>query len=333
MEHVKIKKGKCRRISWGSIMGGVVTVLSVSFLLSLIGTSIGLFMLDPTDSEPFWGVGTSVGIWTLISLLISLAAGGFVAGKLAVRDGMIHGFLTWGSSLIVAVILGGMLVSSAAKLTGNILGSITSVTGDVLSGVGSVVKDGSSEAASLFGNINVDADDKLNDARRTLKKTGVKELQPDYINGQLMAVRSDLQRSVKRITTNPKDADQIINGFTQRLQDRIDKYGSNLDREKMITAIQNSQNVSRAQAESTVDQYMDLIQEGREKLDDLQQQIQHAQAEWEEMKKEALVKAEKAANSAAWTSIWTFLALLIGAVLSAYMGRMGAQKTWEGYEA
>ncbi len=62
-----INNRRCRRVSWGSIIGGVVTVLAVSFLLSLIGTSIGLFMLDPTDSEPFSGVGTSVGIWTVVS--------------------------------------------------------------------------------------------------------------------------------------------------------------------------------------------------------------------------------------------------------------------------
>ncbi|MCC8173668.1 MAG: hypothetical protein LIO65_04580 [Odoribacter sp.] len=108
MENINIiNNRKINRISWGSIIGGIVTVLAISFLLSLIGTSISLFMLDPLDSDPFAGVGTSFGIWTVISILISLAAGGFVAGKLAAKDGIIHGFLTWASSLIIAIILGG----------------------------------------------------------------------------------------------------------------------------------------------------------------------------------------------------------------------------------
>lgn len=335
MEQVNvINNTRCRRVSWGSIIGGVMTVLAVSFLLSLIGTSIGLFMLDPTDSEPFSGVGTSVGIWTVLSLLISLAAGGFVAGKLAARDGMIHGFLTWASSLIITVILGIMMVSSAVKMTGNLLGSVSSVTGDILSGVGSAVSDGSSEVASLFDGMDIDVNsgEVPQDIRRTLRETAVREFQPGYINNQLSAVRSDLQRSVKRLVANPQQAESIIDGFTNRLQNRIDRYTSNIDREEVVTAITNSTDLSRAQAESTVDQYMQLLQDGRNSLDNLQQEINEAKAEWEQVKQEALVKSEEAANSAAWAAIWSFLALLVGAALAGFAGRYGATKTWQGYE-
>lgn len=335
MEQVNvINDARCRRVSWGSIIGGVMTVLAVSFLLSLIGTSIGLFMLDPTDSEPFSGVGTSVGIWTVLSLLISLAAGGFVAGKLAARDGMIHGFLTWASSLIIAVILGVMMVSSAVKMTGNLLGSVSSVTGDILSGVGSAVSDGTSDVASLFDGMDIDVNsgEVPQDIRRTLKETGVKEFQPGYIDNQLSAVRSDLQRSVKRLVANPQQAESIIDGFTNRLQNRIDRYTSKIDREKVVTAITNSTDLSRAQAESMVDQYMQLLQKGRNSLDNLQQEINEAKAEWERMKQEALVKTEEATNAAAWAAIWSFLALLVGAALAGFAGRYGAKKTWQGYE-
>lgn len=335
MEQVNvINNPRCRRVSWGSIIGGVMTVLAVSFLLSLIGTSIGLFMLDPTDSEPFSGVGTSVGIWTVLSLLISLVAGGFVAGKLAARDGMIHGFLTWASSLIITVILGVMMVSSAVKMTGNLLGSVSSVTGDILSGVGSAVSDGTSDVSSLFDGMDIDVNsgEVPQDIRRTLKETGVKEFQPGYIDNQLSAVRSDLQRSVKRLVANPQQAESIIDGFTNRLQNRIDRYTSNIDREKVVTAITNSTDLSRAQAESMVDQYMQLLQDGRNSLDNLQQEINEAKAEWEQMKQEALVKSEEAANAAAWAAIWSFLALLVGAALAGLAGRYGAKKTWQGYE-
>lgn len=335
MEQVNvINNTRCRRVSWGSIIGGIITVLAVSFLLSLIGTSIGLFILDPTESEPFSGVGTSVGIWTVLSLLISLAAGGFVAGKLAARDGIIHGFLTWASSLIIAVILGTMMLSSAVKMTGNLLGSVSSVTGDILSGVGSAVSDGASEVTSLFDGMDIDVNggEVSQDIRQTLKETGVRELQPGYIDNQLSAVRSDLQRSVKRLAANPQQAESIIDGFTNRLQNRIDRYTSNIDREEVVTAITNSTDLSRAQAESTVDQYMQLLQDGRNSLDNLQQAINEAKAEWKQMKQEALVKSEEVANSAAWTAIWSFLALLVGAVLAGFAGRYGATKTRQGYE-
>ena len=34
-----------KRVSWGSVFGGVVTVLAVSILLSVLGSSIGLFLI------------------------------------------------------------------------------------------------------------------------------------------------------------------------------------------------------------------------------------------------------------------------------------------------
>lgn len=334
MEEINVVKKRCFKVSWGSIIGGLVTVLAISFLLSLIGTSIGLFMYDPLDSHPFGGIGTSIGIWTVISLLISLAAGGFVAGKLAARDGIIHGFLTWACSLIVAVILGAMLASSVTKLAGNLLGSISSVTGNILSGVGSAVADGTSDVASLFENIDMEGDrhEIRQDVRQTLRQTGVKEFQPEYIDKQLNAVRADLKKSIKNLAANPQQAERIIDGFTDRLQKRIDNYTSGIDREKVVTAITNSTKLSRAEAESTVDQYMELLQQGSDKLDDLQQSIQEAKQEWEQMKYEALKKSEEVANSAAWASIWSFFALLIGAAVAGFAGRYGARVTKEGYE-
>ena len=89
-----------KRVSWGSVFGGVVTVLAVSILLSVLGSSIGLFMFDPFADNPVSGIGTTVGIGTAVALIVSMIAGGFVAGKLAGVDGLIHGFLVWGTTLI-----------------------------------------------------------------------------------------------------------------------------------------------------------------------------------------------------------------------------------------
>ena len=81
------------RVSWGSVFGGVMTVLAISVLLSILNSSIGLFMFDPLSDHPVAGIGTAVGIGSAIILVAGMAAGGFVAGKLAGMDGMIHGFL------------------------------------------------------------------------------------------------------------------------------------------------------------------------------------------------------------------------------------------------
>ena len=83
-----------------------MTVLAISVLLSILNSSIGLFMLNPLSEHPASGIGTAVGIGSAVILVAGMTAGGFVAGKLAGMDGIIHGFLVWATTLIVAVILG-----------------------------------------------------------------------------------------------------------------------------------------------------------------------------------------------------------------------------------
>ncbi|WP_236712537.1 hypothetical protein [Serratia symbiotica] len=123
-----------RKISWGSVIGGVMTVLAVSLLLSTLGTSLGFSIVDPKSDDPVNGAGTTVVVWSAVSIIISLAAGAFIAGRLAANDGLIHGFLVWASSLIVAAVLGGLLVGSAMKATGQVFSAIASTSGSLISG-------------------------------------------------------------------------------------------------------------------------------------------------------------------------------------------------------
>lgn len=333
------------RISWGSIFGGVLTVMAISVLLSILSTSIGLFMFNPTADDPTAGIGTTVGIWTAISLIISLIAGGFVGGKLAGTDGLIHGFLVWATTLIITIILGAMLAVGAVKMTTSILGSLSSVAGNMISGVGSVAQSGMSEVSDqvedLFDNIDFNTDMKgdsvQKDIRIALRRSGVKEFQPNYINKQLQSIKADFNKSVKKIATHPKDADKIIDKFLNRLQKRADKFGDNINRENLTKAIANNSNLSKAQVDEAVDQYMDIInkttQEGKQQIAQLQQSIDEAKQKLEEMKQEALVAAEEATNAAARSMLISFIAILIGAVLCAYSGLYGARKTRQGYEA
>lgn len=194
------------RVSWGSVFGGVMTVLAISVLLSILNSSIGLFMFDPLSDHPVAGIGTAVGIGSAIILVAGMAAGGFVAGKLAGMDGMIHGFLVWATTLIVAVVLGIFLAVGAAKMTVNTLGAVSSVTGSVLSGTGDTVGNGvaalSEDAKELFGEIDFNATLKEGNIpqniRTALLKSDVKELQPDYLQKQLAEVKDDLEASVKK---------------------------------------------------------------------------------------------------------------------------------------
>jgi len=108
------RRGRPANVSWGAIIAGVVTFLAVSVLLSLVTAGIGL-----------GGSGIGAGIWSVIALALALAAGGFVAGALAVRSGLLHGFLTWATSLVVALALTVWLSASLLGAVGGIVSSAT----------------------------------------------------------------------------------------------------------------------------------------------------------------------------------------------------------------
>lgn len=336
-ERVEIDNGgrRRRRVSWGSIFAGTSVVLAVSLLLSLLGSSIGMFILNPTHAQPFSGVFGTIGIWTAVSILIGLACGGFVAGKLAGTDGFIHGFVVWSVTMIAGVLMVGAITAGAIRMAGNVIGA----AGKVVADAGSVVDKGVSaltnEAETIFGGIdfNEDVDEMKTDIRQALRRSGVKEFQPEYLRGQYRAISRDLQRTVKRVAANPQHAEAIIDGFAKRLADRADKFAKNINREDVVSLVANNSNLSRAQAEDTVDQYMELLEQGREKIGQLQQSIEEAGQEWQVKKEELLVEADKAANAAGWAGVITFIALLLGAAASSFAGVWGTRKTREGYEA
>ena len=318
------------RVSWGSVFGGVMTVLAISVLLSILNSSIGLFMFDPLSDHPVAGIGTAVGIGSAIILVAGMAAGGFVAGKLAGMDGMIHGFLVWATTLIVAVVLGM-----------NTLGAVSSVTGSVLSGTGDTVGNGvaalSEDAKELFGKIDFNATLKEGNIpqniRTALLKSDVKELQPDYLQKQLAEVKDDLEASVKKIVRSPQQADESIDSFLDRLKQRTESISKNIDRNDLAKAIANNTNMSKAEANKTIDQYMNLLENARmeagKQIDKLEVTLKKAAQEWKEIKHEALVAADKATDAAARSALISFLAILSGAVLCCIAGAYGSRKTQE----
>ena len=102
-------------ISWGAIFAGVVTFLSIMTVFGLVAAAMGLQ----------GSTGIATGITTIIGLVIAFAAAGYVAGALGVRAGLFHGFATWATSLLSALILAGWLGAS-------IIGGLGSIAGNTL---------------------------------------------------------------------------------------------------------------------------------------------------------------------------------------------------------
>ncbi|MDX7953681.1 hypothetical protein P7D22_21185 [Lichenihabitans sp. Uapishka_5] len=137
-------------MSWQALFAGVIVAVSIQILLSLLGAGVGLGMVHTTSSgSPDAGsFGTGAGLWWLVSNLIALAAGGYVSAWLAgisLRfDGVLHGLVTWGLSMLLTL----YLLSSAI---GGLLGGAMSVTGSTLSAAGDSVKSAAPAVAQAAG--------------------------------------------------------------------------------------------------------------------------------------------------------------------------------------
>ena len=87
------------RVSWGAIFAGVVLAIAVQLVLGILGTGIGLSLVDPVEGTTpgAAGFGIGAGIYWVITTVIALGAGGYAAARVAGVhdrfDGLVHGLV------------------------------------------------------------------------------------------------------------------------------------------------------------------------------------------------------------------------------------------------
>ena len=153
-----------RRVSWGAIFAGVVIAVAVQLLLGILGTGIGLSMVDPVEGTTpgATGFGIGAGIYWLLTTVIALGAGGYAAARASGVterfDALVHGLVVWGVTLILTL----YLLTSAV---GGIIGGAFRTVGAVASAAGSTVGAAAPKVASIAG---VDEGDVRQEAARYL---------------------------------------------------------------------------------------------------------------------------------------------------------------------
>ena len=140
-----------RRISPWAVLAGALVGVVVLFLLSLLGLAVGLSTIDPApggSGTP--GIGTfSIvsGVWGVISFLVALFAGGWIAGRLAgdpkKLDGMLHGVVAWALATLVLMWLTASAVSGIIGGAFSMVGNVASTTAG---GVQAAASGGSGQA-------------------------------------------------------------------------------------------------------------------------------------------------------------------------------------------
>lgn len=324
-----------RRVSWGSTIAGVVTVMAISLLLTTLGTSLGLSLLSPKSDDIVNGAGWAVLVWSVVSVVVSLACGGFVAGRLAAADGTIHGFLTWATSLLVASVLGFAAAGGILNMAGSAVGAATSAAGSAVKGIGNVAGNATGATTDIGQSIleklgfNTQLSDQQIDKQviDALRKSDIKELQPEFLQSQLKSAGEDLTKAAKNLAVNPENSDAILDDLSKKLKSRVEATSKSVDRNDVKKALTDNTSLSPEEADKAVENFIDMrdkaVQEVNERMVKLESDLNEAKAQYEELKQQAKDKADAAARAGAKIALWSFIGLLIGAIVSALAGLWG----------
>lgn len=155
------------RISWGAIFAGVVLAIAIQLVLGILGTGIGLTLVDPVEGTTpgAAGFGIGAGIYWLITTVIALGAGGYAAARVAGVhdrfDGLVHGLVVWGVTLILTLYL---LTSAVGGIIGGAFRTVGSVASAAGTGIGAAAPKVADVANLDVGDVRQEASAYLSDA-------------------------------------------------------------------------------------------------------------------------------------------------------------------------
>jgi len=246
VDRVSSYSAAVRRVSWGAVFAGTVIAIVTQLLLGLLGMGVGIASVDPATASAETGKAFGIGmaIWWVISSLISLFVGGWVAGRLAGfpkrTDGSLHGVVAWAVMTMFSL----YLVTTAV---GNLIGGTLSVVGQGLQTAG--------QAA-----VTTAAQSNLN---------------PDVNNQSMQQIRDQARQALKNPETTMAQMQTALDAFFTE-----DKSGqTQVNREAIINQLVQNGEMSREQAERTVSQWEDVANRAQQQLAEVKEDITQTASE------------------------------------------------------
>lgn len=320
--------------------------------MAVLGVALGFTVIKPSSDRPLSGLGTAFGVWSALSVLFSMAAGGFVAGLFSGVSGREHGFMVWATVLLAATLFSGLAIGTAVRSVGSAVRTVGSGVGSlastVASGVGSVAQNVGGGVSSLAHNAydhvkdtlrdNFDLDfdhldpDKMNqEVASVLRDTGIDTLQPEYLKDQIQAAKGELKQAVHHLRLNSDGYDEVINKFLTDQKARLDNITKSVDRDAAVSAVMNHRKVTREEAAQEVDNalkvYHKAVDKTQNAITQAQQQYQATRQHLQDMADHARVRADEMASTAAKSALAAAVALILGAVVCVYAGMYGTRYT------
>lgn len=129
-------------VHWAAIIAGGVASAAITLILLAFGAGVGFSAVSPwSAASGSTSFHVAVGLYFIVTAMLSSAIGGYLAGRLRSRwvgthsrevffRDTAHGFLSWGfATLLSAAVLG----SASGSLVGGASAAATGITGEAVS--------------------------------------------------------------------------------------------------------------------------------------------------------------------------------------------------------
>lgn len=245
------------RVSWPAIFAGTIIMLITLMLLSLLGLGIGLGAINPAEeANPMEGIGIGTLIWWVISNLVAVFAGAYVAAHLMnvnyKLSGVIHGILSWSLYALISF----WIMTTA-------VGSIISGTGGLVSRGLTSMGSGVSEIANSIGQGDTDR---------------IKQMIQDAID----------QEKGQAGDTTRKEFDIDITAVVQDVFFKNGQFRTDVGRDEVEKSIARNSTLSEQDVDRATDVILGKYEEAKRQWQEMKPQI-------EQKAQEAAGTASKAA--------------------------------------
>ncbi len=303
-----------RRISWASVFAGSVVAVMVSLLLSILGIGIGMGMIDPQANQSFSGLGVGSGIWWMVSSILALILGGWVAARVSGASkpfaGMFHGLLTWG---VVTLVTFFILTTALGRLIGGTAGLLGQ--GMTAAGLGAV-------AMAEEGQPGGELQGVMDEIRRTLQGMGAGQAGNGLQGGE---GRVDRQSAA---AGSPDEALHLMQRATNQIAEGREEILSASERETLINGLVAHSGLNREQAQQTVNNWIQSgqqlsLQAGEVRGNGAANGAANGAGNIEQQAREIGGELAAGVSQASW---WTLLALVFTGGAGALGGFLGTNK-------
>lgn len=282
-------------VAWGSIAAGAAAAASLSLILLMLGVGLGLSSVSPwaRDGLSAATFGVSTILWLTLTQLLASAMGGYLAGRLRTRWTDVHP-----DEVYFRDTAHGFLAWAVASLATAAL---------LTSAIGSIISGGVQAGASMGGGVAGTASSLVGSDTTSARSAPTNDGGPmGYFIDSLF--RRDVAAPTAE-TAGPASAENTA---------EVSRIFMNVSRSEPLPA-EDMRYVGQIVAQRT-----GLPQQDAEKR--VAEVYAKAQAKARDAQVAARDAADKARKASAYSAIWLFVSLLIGAFVASLAATYGGRR-------